>query len=227
MLEPTALVAAPSHWTPDDLAIAHAIVRNAVRLLDDAALLQTYERWGTAHTLSTIAFEEAGKVALRCWNDDEKVMQIGKSWSFHIKKQAAAACLLMADVAKRLIDEHPERRGLSTFEKGTVEEESKLRHDLASAIQSSKENRLLEHVALSAVERAKHVGLYVDDWTIEHGLAVEDLSQRQCVSSMEEARLAIRFLRSKDHLRIAKAVFQTDPLRADYLAAGRKALLRR
>jgi AbiV family abortive infection protein len=227
MGETFALVAAPDHWTATDLTLAEAIVRNAVRLLDDAALLQTYERWGTAHTLSTIAFEEAGKVVLHCWNNDEKVKQIGKSWSFHIKKQTASACLLLADSAKTLLDTHPERRGLATFEKGPSENHSTLRDDLAEFIRSSKANRLLELVALNAVEKSKNAGLYVDDWTIDQGFEVGVFSKAQSEESVSEAKMAIRLLRSKDHLRIAKVIFQTDPLRADYLAAGRKALRKR
>lgn len=220
------LVAKPRHWSEEELQSAELVVKNAIRLLDDATLLQTYERWGTAYTLSTIAMEEAGKVALQLWSDDDVVQTIGKSWTYHLKKQAAAACLLMADFAKTTIDSHPARKGMGTFVRGNEEDEAELGEYLAKALHGSAASRLLEHVALHAVERSKHVGLYADDWNLKRGLRALRFTEQESVQATNEARKAIRLLRSEDHVRIAGAVYKTEPLRVEMVAAG-KASLRR
>lgn len=214
------IVARASHWTDNDLAFNEATIKNAVRLLDDAALLQTYQRNGTAFTLATLAFEEVGKVALNWWGDQQGPQRIGKSWSFHMRKQAAAGCLLLAEIAKSTIDEHPSRKETGTFNPGPPEEEAKLREELAKLMYSSKPARLLEHIALQAVEKTKHLGLYADEWTAQRGLVAGEFKSSDCSIAIEEARTAIRLARSDDCLRIAGAVYRTGPLQEHLVKAG-------
>jgi AbiV family abortive infection protein len=221
MVDQWIIVDRATHWDDKKFEFAEFVVRNAVRLLEDAALLQTYRRFGTAFTLATIAFEEAGKVALDYWSDTEDVPMIGKSWSFHIRKQAAAGCLLLADVAKDFIDRHPARTGRGTFERGSPEEEADLREELAKLMAHSKPARLLNLIALQAVEKTKHVGFYADEWTINKGVTSMQFSSTDCEAAVEEARNAIRMLRSPEHLRVAKAVYLTGPLQERLVAAGK------
>jgi AbiV family abortive infection protein len=219
--QPWTIVDRAKHWNDKRLHTAETVVRNAVRLLEDAALLQTYQRYGTASTIATIAFEEAGKVALEYWGSSGDVAKIGKGWSFHIRKQAAAGCLLLAEVAKKAIDEHPARKGRSTFELGSPEEEADLREKLARLMATSRPARLMELIALHAVEKTKQIGFYADEWVIETGFKASEFSPAQCKEAIEEARSAVRLLRSADHLWIAETIYLTGPLQERLLAAGK------
>jgi AbiV family abortive infection protein len=214
MAEGVHIVDRAEHWSDDDFVLAQSITKNAIRLLEDAALLNTYSRWGTSFTLSTIAFEELGKVALLHWKDDSAINALAKHRSFHIRKQAAAACLLMADVAKKAIDLHPNRSGLSTLEHGDAEHEADLLNHIAAAIAGSRPKRLLELITLQAVERVKHLGLYVDESSLEHGMKVEQFSRMESDRAMGEARSAVSILLSPVHLQIGRAIYKTDPLKS-------------
>lgn len=218
---PWAIVDRAIHWTDKQFQVAETVVRNAVRLLEDASLLQTYERYGTAFTIATIAFEEAGKVALQHWGDDERVGKLGRSWTFHMRKQAAAGCLLLAEVAKDTVAQHPARRNKGIYNPGTPDGEADLREVLANAIARSQPARLLELIALHAVERTKHVGFYADEWAIDNGISGAGFSAKGCAEAVDEARQAVRHLRSADHLHLAKAVYLTGPLREEYVQAGK------
>lgn len=221
MSERWTIVDRATHWDDRRFEVAEAVVRNAVRLLEDAALLQTYQRHGTAFTLATIAFEEAGKVALGYWADSDEVAKIGKGWSFHIRKQAAAGCLLLADVAKDAIDDHPARKGHGTFQPGSAEDEADLREKLAHLMATSRPARLMELIALHAVEKTKHVGFYADEWVIDAGIRASEFSAEGCAEAVDEAKSAVRLLRSGDHLQIAKAIYLAGPLEERLIAAGK------
>lgn len=219
MIRNWTIVARALHWTDRDYEVANAFVRNAVRLLEDAALLQTYERFGTAFTLATLAFEEAGKVALKYWDSDDAIMKIGKNWTFHLRKQAAAGCLLLAEVAKEAMDKHP-ARSAGTFTRGRPEDEAELREQLARIMVTSKPARLMDLIAVHAVEKAKQSGFYADEWILDAGM--QAFSPTDCAAVIDEARTAVRLLRSPDHLQIASAVYRTGPLREQLVESGKR-----
>lgn len=194
-------------WTPEEVASAEATVRNAVRLLDDASLLHGYKRYGTAFTLAVLALEEAGKVALRVWADDANLRVIDRKWSFHVRKQTAATALLQAEIAHQVIEDTLREMGLKLHDPRTPDQHEELRQRLARGLLESREQRLLELVAIGATEKTKHLGLYVDDWSTEHGLTAGELASSESRAAMEEGRRAVRLLRDKRMLDIANAIY--------------------
>lgn len=201
-------MAAPEDWTLQEKEAAQAIIKNAVRLLEDASLLHGYERFGTAYTLATLAFEEAGKVALKIWADNEQLRKVDRRWSFHLRKQTAAGCLLLAHVAVIQIETSQGGRWetLVRPEQGT-EAHSVLREAVAKALFESKERRLLDLIRIEAIEKSKQLGFYVDDWSLENGLTAGQFSSSECNKAIDEARSAIRQLRSLPHLSVARALY--------------------
>jgi AbiV family abortive infection protein len=165
------ILAAPAAWSAEKRHRAEAIVRNAVRLLDDASLLATYHRHGTAFTLAIFSLEEAGKVALQIWGDTARLRAVDSKWTSHIKKQAAATSLLQAEIANRALKMKFDEWRVPSQAACSPEQFEQLREHLAKALYESREHRLSEYVALGATERVKHVSLYVDDWSLDHEFA--------------------------------------------------------
>lgn len=197
-------------WSEDERQWGLAVLRNAARLLDDAALLASYKRFATAVSLSVLSLEETGKVALKIFGEGPKVDGKRGRSNIHVRKQLAATALLQAEFGERTIREKLDGWGLADDDPRTPEQAQELRETLAMAIFASRENRLLEYIRLGATERVKHLGIYVDEWHIEWGLKGETMSEEQFQEIYSEARRALPLLSDYRAISIAEAIYSLE-----------------
>lgn len=205
------IVGTPKGWTDEQRTAVEAVVRNAVRLLEDAALLQTYERYGSSHMLATLAFEEVGKVALRCWGDGCDLRAVDRRWSYHVRKQAAAACLMMAAVVVDRVEFIRTQGGKEAEEPGHPEHEAFVA-TIAEVMHGDESSKLLKHIALNVIERLKHAAVYLDEANVAQGFTPTEFRRFDCERTISEAQGALRSLRENKIIHVAKAIYLTDPL---------------
>src|SRR5262245_17333362 len=144
------------------------ILGNATRLLDDARLLVEHRRYASAFALALLGFEEIGKVLLKSWEAEQPLAKAKERQSAHIRKQAAAANLLVGALLARTFPNGVDWKTLDT-------------EALTEAFNDSEEGQLLVLIREGHLDRKKQSALYQDDDLIT---AVEDVFAEMHVGGM-------------------------------------------
>jgi|JI10StandDraft_1071094.scaffolds.fasta_scaffold334985_3 AbiV family abortive infection protein len=142
-------------------------VKNALRLLDDAAYLADAERYPSAYYLAVVAAEELGKYVMIAWTDFEPDPALNNKKLKHPPKQSAFSAMLMADTLlnafRKVVGGKVEMNAIDILETITS---SALEKDLGRTV--LKEIETDDHTALfaqsiySGWQKMKHLALYSD-----------------------------------------------------------------
>lgn len=199
-------IAFPEAWSAKQREIAERTLANFERLIADAKLLVAHGRFKSAFSLSVLALEEVGKVALSLWDNPEELRAYDRKWTFHRKKQTAATMLLQAEhgvlEAIRLLKTRDPNAELPQPQEGRA-----IREALAEAIASSKASRLAFYVALGATERVKHLGFYFDEDSYDLGLTGDDLTREAVMESIMEAEQSASLLSNRMVIAAARNLY--------------------
>ena len=133
-----------------------AVVANAARLLSDGKLLIDHGRHASAFALAVLALEEIGKLLLKLWGVPE-----GKGYD-HLSKQRAVASLLIGLFLAKEFGSEIEAGSNAELDEGLVERAAK-------AMYESEHGRFDSFVELTALDKAKQLALYHDDWWVGAG----------------------------------------------------------
>jgi AbiV family abortive infection protein len=165
--------------TKDDWQAKHiAIFKNAERLYLDAQLLLDNGRCASAFVLALFCLEEIGKIILDQWRLSNKLRERKRSSNFHLDKQAAVASVLFADYT---IDKF----GSRVYVEGRSNELDEL---INRELLDSDVWRFNVLVNMGAYDRAKHVGLYRDDWLDEYGLHADQFKPSDVTAIIDRSR---------------------------------------
>jgi len=174
----------------------HALIlRNALRLLNDAGLLLDNKRFASAFALAVLGVEEIGKALLVSWESDRPLAKSKDRQSAHIRKQMAVAALLVGALT------------VQTFPGGTLDFESLDFEAATRAFNESSEGELFVLIQSRQLDWRKQNALYQDE---EWATSVEDTFAEEHVASVfeiaEDALEAFREDRTKE---VARAIFET------------------
>ncbi|MGY3124998.1 AbiV family abortive infection protein [Bradyrhizobium sp. S3.14.4] len=134
------------------------ILGNATRLLNDARLLVSHNRYASAFALAVLGVEEIGKVLLKSWEAERPLAKAKERQSLHIRKQTAVASLLLGALTVRMFPNGIDWKAID-FDAVT------------KAFNESDEGHLLALIRDNDLERRKQGALYQDDDVVT---AVED-----------------------------------------------------
>jgi hypothetical protein len=137
------------------------IIRNAKRLLDDAALLKKEGRHDSAFALSVLGLEEIGKAILRLWDLSDHL----PGYLYHLCKQLAVSSLLMVDALVRETKAQAGRGMVpppSSPAAQRIEWAAALEKRIAKAAMDSEAGRFSELVDTKLINAMKNFALYYD-----------------------------------------------------------------
>lgn len=177
-----------------------AVIANAARLLHDAKLLFEHTRFASAFALAVLGVEEIGKVILDIWGSAAPLSKLAGRRSAHIRKQAAVSSLLLASVAVREFG-------------GEVDSanEEELVHRVAEAFRLSREGQFMSNVHVGALDKAKQIGLYRDDWLTDASLHADQFSGADVDAIFTIARRAIEAVEDSLIMSTGRAIYETSP----------------
>ncbi|MET3335375.1 AbiV family abortive infection protein [Bradyrhizobium ottawaense] len=179
---------------PDERTV---VIANAARLLKDAKLLVDHTRFASAFALAVLGVEEIGKVILDIWASAAPLSKSVVRRSAHIRKQAAVSSLLLGSFAVR--------------EFGTVVDDAneELIQRVAEAFRLSPEGKLMSQVQGGALDKAKQLGLYHDDWLTDASLHADQFSDADVHAIFSIARRAIEVVDDARIMRTGRAIYET------------------
>lgn len=174
-----------------------AVIANAARLLHDAKLLFDHTRFASAFALAVLGVEEIGKVILDTWGSAAPLSRPVARRSAHIRKQAAVSSLLLASVAIREFS--------AEFDDANEE----LVHRVAEAFRQSGEGQFMSNVHVGALDKAKQIGLYRDDWLTDASLHADQFTEADVDAIFTIARRAIQAVEDPLIMNTGRAIYET------------------
>ncbi len=178
--------------SPDDRNTA--VVANAARLLSDAKLLIDHGRHASAFALAVLV-EEIGKLLLKLWGVPE-----GTGYD-HLSKQRAVASLLIGLFLAKEFGSEIEAGSNAELDEGLVERAAK-------AMYESEHGRFDSFVALTAVDKAKQLALYHDEWWVAAGLD-QNFERKDVEWLFAKCRSALLAIAEPKAMQAGKAMWQT------------------
>jgi AbiV family abortive infection protein len=177
--------------TKDDWQAKHiAIFKNAERLYLDAQLLLDNGRCASAFVLALFCLEEIGKIILDQWRLSNELRERKRSSTFHLDKQTAVASVLFADYA---IDKF----GSRVYVEGRSNELDEL---INRELLNSDVWRFNFLVNIGAYDKAKHVGLYRDDWLDKYGLHADQFKASDVTPVFDRSRAVVKMWLRDPHV---------------------------
>ena len=178
------------------------VVFNALRLLRDAVLLKGHERHASAYALAILALEEIGKVVLHLWRAPER----NEHGSFHVRKQRAAASLLLGQfMVKELGQEAVDAPEITPELVGRA----------VKAAFESEHAQFARMVDLTAVDKTKQAAFYHDDWRERSGLHADQFSGSDVDFLLEKCCSAVRAVGDARMMSYGKTIFEQHPSNKD------------
>jgi len=173
----------------------NGLVSNFVRLLKDAELLRNHQRYASAYALAVIGLEEIAKIVLARWEDAPyKLVNLERRRTQHLTKQAAIACLLVA--------EH-----IAPSYQAIVENDKTQMRKWISEPGYEADDIMLWKVHNEEMQHAKHLALYHD--SIEgRGNEGREFTHQDVDALFVYARRAVLLTGDPIALRIAYCLFQ-------------------
>lgn len=172
-----------------------AVIANAARLLQDAKLLFDHTRFASAFALAVLGVEEIGKVILDIWGSAAPLSKPVARRSAHVRKQAAVSSLLLASVAVR--------------EFSAEVDNEELVHRVAEAFRLSHEGQFMSNVHVGALDKAKQIGLYRDDWLTDASLHADQFTEADVDAIFTIARRAIEAVEDTLIMNTGRAIYET------------------
>lgn len=172
-----------------------AVIANAARLLQDSKLLFDHTRFASAFALAVLGVEEIGKVILDIWGSAAPLSKPVARRSAHIRKQAAVSSLLLASVAVR--------------EFSAEVDNEELVHRVAEAFRLSREGQFMSNVHVGALDKAKQIGLYRDDWLTDASLHADQFTEADVGAIFTIARRAIEAVEDPLIMNTGRAIYET------------------
>lgn len=183
------------------------VVSNAERLLADAELVIDHDRFASAFVLAVLAFEEVGKALLWTWGENEASSNAGPRVSFHLRKQSAAAILLLAQSTREIIEQHVAKVGATLGELMDGGRADDTLEVVARAMFESNEAKLRRLIEMGAVDKTKQAAAYVDHWFVEHDLLPSEFSHSDARQFVTNTRRALELMADPFAMRVAFALF--------------------
>jgi hypothetical protein len=204
--------------------IGEQILENANRLIEDAEILFSHDRFASAFGLAVLSLEEVGKLLLRLWASDPLMIREKRKYGYHRVKQNVVACLYMANRSVVGIVQYLESQGLDREKSrrgeplphelhevvGNLWDNEEVFEFMAKAIRESKWHNFHQYATAGVLDKTKQCAFYLDEefLSMDSILSPLNFGRTDANNMIDNARTAIQFAKNNILIHVAKAIYK-------------------